>query len=143
VHTPALQVSPCAQAVLQLPQWFGSVEVSAQVVQQMAFPAGQLHWPLTHEWPVGHAVPQLPQWFGSVDRLTHPMTPPQFTSPALLDVPGVHSRSAHANANFARLGSRIGHLTDAEYLARRRPFRSYHAARTPGRYIARRDRQIP
>lgn len=65
---------------MQLPQWFGSVEVSAQVVPQTAFPAGQLHWPLTHEWPLGHAVSQVPQWFGSVDRSTQ--TAPQFTLPA-------------------------------------------------------------
>lgn len=82
VHTPALQVSPCAQAVLQVPQWFGSVEVLAQVVPQIVFPAGQVHWPLTQESPVGHAVAQVPQWFGSVDGLTHPMSPPQLTSPA-------------------------------------------------------------
>jgi len=81
-HVPAVQVSPCGQALAQLPQWLGSVARSVHTVPHMTFPAGQVHAPLTHESPVGHALIHDPQWFGSFAVSTHPTSPPQLTSPA-------------------------------------------------------------
>lgn len=67
LHMPAVQTSPCSHALLQLPQWAGSVETLVHVwlppPPHMMSPDGQLHTPETQVSPVGHwcCGPQPPQ----------------------------------------------------------------------------------
>lgn len=77
-HTPALQVWPAAQALLQLPQLSGSLwndAASRQPVPHWACPAGQLatHCEVEHSGVAGgQAVPQLPQFAPSALVFTQP-----------------------------------------------------------------------
>ncbi len=80
-QAPAVQTSPCAQALLQLPQWAGSLAGLEHCAPHCTSPTGQTHWPETHESPVGQALPQAPQWAGSLARLAQPINRPQSTSP--------------------------------------------------------------
>lgn len=100
LHVPATHVSPAAQGLPQLPQFFTSVDVSVQpVAQQVSLPVqtgpplqlgGVTHMPAAHVAPVGQTWLQPPQLFGSVSMSLHPdaqhwSTPVQ-TGPPLHDV---------------------------------------------------------
>jgi hypothetical protein len=65
------------QAWLQLPQWFGSLLVSTQVLPHWVWPGPQPLWqaPWTQFWPLGQLWPHVPQLLGSVWVLTR--TPSQ------------------------------------------------------------------
>ena len=76
---PPLQLPPTAQALLQTPQFFGSLEVSTQTPEQLLCPGGHAHVPPRHAPPTGQELPQKPQFFGSLKVLTQ--TPPQLLWP--------------------------------------------------------------
>ena len=70
-HTPAEQRWPTAQAVVQLPQCWGSVwklvqKAVAPVPQALGVAAGQPQLPAEQVWPAGQTVPQAPQLLASV-----------------------------------------------------------------------------
>jgi hypothetical protein len=64
------QISPLAQAWLQLPQWSALLAGLAQSPPQSIWGATQLslHVPPTQASPTTHVVPQLPQFCGSLPR---------------------------------------------------------------------------
>jgi hypothetical protein len=70
---PALQISPAAHVVPQVPQFFGSLLVLTHTpLHTVVKPAGHVHAPPTHvACLLEHTVPQAPQLFGSVVVLTH------------------------------------------------------------------------
>jgi hypothetical protein len=81
-HCPFTHVSPRGHAVLQLPQWSGSLIVLVHVPPHCWLPAGQVHWPFTHDSPGLHWLPHWPQLFALVVVSTQPVKPPQFVCPA-------------------------------------------------------------
>jgi hypothetical protein len=62
----ALEPQECPQ----LPQLFGSLDVTTQVPLQFVWPLGQPQRPLTH-WPLAHTLLQAPQLLPSVAVLVH------------------------------------------------------------------------
>ena len=67
-QVPAEQDCPVAQALVQEPQWAGSVWRSTQVVPHRVKPAAQVCWHAPDEqiWPAAQAFVQEPQCFGSL-----------------------------------------------------------------------------
>ena len=65
LHFPAVQVSPLAQRLPQLPQLFGSLVTGMQAPLQAASPLGQSQLPWVQVAPVAQTVPQPPQLSGS------------------------------------------------------------------------------
>ncbi len=82
LHVPPTHVSPAAHGLPQLPQFFGSVDVSVQpFAQQVSVPVqtgpplqlgGVTQLPSVQVAPVGQTWLQPPQLFGSVSMLLHP-----------------------------------------------------------------------
>jgi hypothetical protein len=82
LHVPATHVSPVAQGLPQLPQFFGSVDVSVQpVAQHVSVPVqtgpplqlgGVTQAPPLQVAPVGHTWSHPPQFLGSVSMSLQP-----------------------------------------------------------------------
>jgi hypothetical protein len=72
-QAPAEHFWPVEHALVQLPQWSGSVLKSVQkaevpLPQALGVAAGQAQALPAHCWPRGHLVPQAPQLLASVER---------------------------------------------------------------------------
>ena len=73
-QAPAEHFWPVGHALVQLPQWSGSVLKSVQkaavpVPQALGVAAGQEQALAEQRWPPGQALPQVPQLLASVARV--------------------------------------------------------------------------
>ena len=68
VQAPLTQVWPVVQAFPQLPQFFGSVEVSTHLPEHEVCVPLQVLWhvPAEQAVPLAHTLPQAPQSFAFV-----------------------------------------------------------------------------
>lgn len=79
-QTPLVQVSPLVQAIVQEPQWNGSVSRLVQVPLQLVWPPVHapppVHCPLLQLWPLLQTWPQAPQLLISVLASVHAASAP-------------------------------------------------------------------
>jgi hypothetical protein len=93
VHVPATQLEPEAHAVVQSPQWAGSVITSTQAPPHASWPPGQAQVPFSQVVPAGQALPHVPQLVAS-DANVMQVDPPHCSQPdgAKLRIqPAMHS----------------------------------------------------
>jgi len=70
VQLPLTQASDPVQSLPQLPQFAGSMSVSAHAPEHSSRPEEQLHRRDEHSWSARQAVPHAPQLRGSVSSVT-------------------------------------------------------------------------